>query len=162
MWCYRYNFFFGHFLAKIKCDLGAVNAIFWTECADDWLGLLTGDSNLIDFLSSSADAIGFTVRSVGNSNGWIPSRNCVTNGIAMCELHWSQGRPVIRVMLKSSGTTNTEKKMVGNLDFNLNGKLVILFDKQREGTQIYNERIHEKTKTNYNFMGQFCFFRAIL
>lgn len=49
--------------------------------------LLTGDSNFIDFLSSSTDAMGLTVRSVGKSNGWIPSRNCVTNGIAMCELH---------------------------------------------------------------------------
>lgn len=68
------------------------------------LNLLTGDSNLIDFLSSNADAMGFIVRSVGNSNGWIPSRNCVTNGIAMCELHCSHGRPAIRVMLKSSGT----------------------------------------------------------
>lgn len=69
--------------------------------------MLTGDNSLIVFLSSNADAIGFTVKSVGNSNGWIPSRNCVTNGNPICELHWSQDKPAIRVMLKSSGTKNS-------------------------------------------------------
>lgn len=71
---------------------------------------LTGDSNLIDFLSSRADAIGFTVKSVGNNNGCIPSRNCVTNGIAICELHWSHDKPAIRVMLKSSGTEKYQEE----------------------------------------------------